>query len=315
MSGIESIWYGDRIADRLARVALLPLTALYAGGWQVYRSIYDLGLKRAQQPHSRILCVGNLRVGGSGKTPTTIAIAEWCAREGWPVVIGASGYGSPRSEAATLAPSGPLDPNEWGDEPALLRHRLPDVPLVVGRRRILAAELVAQTYPDHLLLMDDGFQHLPLKKTATLLIDPPGENSWPLPSGPYREPRLNRLRATARIPDDFRLVAEPLAWRYEGPDRGTRPTAALTAIARPERFLRELPGIGRTRVLPDHHPLPVRSWQDAFQPDDVIATTEKDWVKLRQDAAISGYSFAIASYRARIDPPEAFSVWMRDHLL
>ncbi|MFX8929914.1 tetraacyldisaccharide 4'-kinase, partial [Acinetobacter baumannii] len=84
-----------------------------------------------------------------------------------------------------MAPDGPLDPAGWGDEPAMFRWLLPDVPLVVGRRRVLAAELVHQHFPKAVLVMDDGFQHLPVKKHIQILLDDPTpKNSRCLPAGP-----------------------------------------------------------------------------------------------------------------------------------
>jgi tetraacyldisaccharide 4'-kinase len=151
---------------------MLPLAGLYALGWMSYELMYKLGIKRPQQPHSPIVCIGNLRVGGSGKSPVVIHVAQVLQGQGREVVIGCNGYRSPRQEGASLAPAGPLDPREWGDEPAMIREALPDVPLVVGRKRVDAAALVAAHHPGAVLLMDDGFQHLPLRKDVSIVLDP-----------------------------------------------------------------------------------------------------------------------------------------------
>src|SRR5687768_508249 len=96
----SEVWYGQSLGARLARAALTPVSWLYAGGWLAYRSAYDLGLKRPTEPHRAVICVGNLLVGGSGKTPVTLHIAEVLRDMGRQIVISASGYGGPRAEAA-----------------------------------------------------------------------------------------------------------------------------------------------------------------------------------------------------------------------
>ncbi|MEQ1824102.1 MAG: tetraacyldisaccharide 4'-kinase [Fimbriimonadaceae bacterium] len=189
------IWEGNSFKAIGIRVILSPASWLYALGWSCYRLAYDFGLKKSAKPHKNIICVGNLVAGGSGKTPITIYIARLLAEMGDQVVISASGYGGPHSEAAELAPKGELDPKIWGDEPALLRDELPEVPLIVGRRRVLAAEICAQNFPDAVLLMDDGFQHLPLAKDISILVEPDLRNKQCLPAGPYREPQSSLKRA------------------------------------------------------------------------------------------------------------------------
>ena len=207
----SELWESDSIGPRLARLALSPLSLIYAIGWEAYLGVYRLGLKRAKEPHRPVVCVGNLVSGGSGKTPATLHVAQVLADLGHSVVLSASGYGSPGSEAATLIPEGPLDPSEWGDEPALYRELLPAVPIIVGRRRVLAAEICAREFPDAVLLMDDGFQHLPLRKHLSMILDSPEpENRMCLPAGPYREPRWNRRRADLVLPGQFRMEEQSI---------------------------------------------------------------------------------------------------------
>ncbi|HVL40476.1 MAG TPA: tetraacyldisaccharide 4'-kinase, partial [Fimbriimonadaceae bacterium] len=212
----EEIWYGDGWKPAAVRTLLTPLSWLYTLGWQSYLGMYRLGLKRPQEPHRPVLCVGNLVVGGSGKSPLVLHLARLLRNLGQDVVVSASGYGSPRAAGASVAPDGPLDPAEWGDEPAMLRWLQPDLPIVVGRRRVLAAQLVARSWPGSVMLMDDGFQHLPLHKHLTLLLDPDIPNSQTLPAGPYREPRVNRSRADLVLPGAFRVQRRSL--RFVDPE-------------------------------------------------------------------------------------------------
>src|SRR4051794_30361708 len=115
----EELWTSPEFKAQLLRTLLTPASWGYALGWQAYLAMYQLGFKKAKAPHRPIVCVGNLLVGGTGKTPVTIHISDLLTGLGHQVVISCSGYGSPASEAACLAPKGPLSASEWGDEAAL----------------------------------------------------------------------------------------------------------------------------------------------------------------------------------------------------
>ncbi len=337
----EEIWFGDSFAARASRMALLPAAGLYGLGFAVYRGMYDFGIKRSFQASLPVICVGNLAVGGSGKTPTTLHIADVLKGLGRDVVVSASGYGSPGAEAAAIAPEGPLDPREWGDEPAMMRWLRPDLKLVVGRRRPLAARLIAEAFPKAILLMDDGFQHLPLAKTLTILLDPEKPpNPFPLPAGPYREFRSARRRADlvletstvatskgfvqSAMPSEgpFRLSFTPLEVRSpEGELIAISPgdeTNLITAIARPERLMdgvRELGVFPATdRTLPDHDPLDAPDLLRGFEPTQLIFTTPKDWVKLSLRPDAGEFRWGIVHRSVRIDPHEPFVAWLRDRI-
>ena len=308
---IEDIWYGRGAGDVIARYALLPLSWVYAGGWQLYLLTYRLGFKNAAQPHPRILCVGNLVAGGSGKTPVTVHLAKLLAEAGQPVVIGCSGYGSPRSEAATLAPSGELNAAEWGDEPAEFRAELPNIPIIVGRRRVLAAQICHEHFPDAVLLMDDGFQHLPLKKSLTIVLDPlVVTNSFCFPAGPYREPRSNRKRADLVLPNsEFSLEYSKL--QFSEPVSGE--VNALCAIGRPDLFRASLEAAGLRiecwRPLPDHDPLADENLMDCDN-DLPWIVTKKDAVKLKD----SGKKVIVARREVTIEPATKFKSWIMGRL-
>jgi len=316
------LWYGEGLGFGLARVALTPLSWLYGAGWQGYLATYRLGLKTAAEPHCPIVCVGNLVTGGSGKSPFALYLAQSLREMGYRVVISASGYGSPRSEAATLAPDGPLDPKQWGDEPAMVRWLAPHLPIVVGRRRVRAAEIVHERFPDAILLMDDGFQHLPLRKHLTLVLDDPKPlNPRCLPAGPYREPRSNRARADLVLPDRFTIERQPLRFANEKGEIQAMQGAynLLCALGQPDKFVAETTAaLGhppeQVEKLGDHDPLDAGTLLARFPADRPIVTTAKDWVKLRERPDAGTRRFLIALQSVRAAPEEEFRAWLRTRL-
>lgn len=319
----EEIWFGSSPSSALMRSLLTPASWLYGAGFLGYRALYDLGIKRAYRAAIPVVCVGNLTVGGSGKTPTTLHVADVVRGFGREAIVGASGYGSPRAEGATLAPPGPLDPREWGDEPAEMRLLRPDLPLVVGRRRALAARLAGEAHSEGVLVMDDGFQHLPVHRDVTVLLDSGGSNGQALPGGPYREPRSSLKRADLVIQEEsgvFRLkFASGPVVSPEGKAIPFEEAGIVTAIARPERLratVKAIGGfeIGRVVTRPDHDPLDAPDLLAAFAPGSLILTTAKDWVKLSLRPDAGQYRFGIVRRDARIEPRAEFAAWLKERI-
>ena len=314
----DEIWEGTSPFEIAARTGLTPLSWLYALGWQGYLAAYRFGFKKAKAPHHPVICVGNLVTGGSGKSPVTLYLASLLLQMGKKVVVGCSGYGAEHSANAEIAPQGPLPAGTWGDEPSMFRWLLPSVPLVVGRNRVMAAELVHARFPDAILLMDDGFQHLPLKKDATLILDETPINSRCMPAGPYREPRGNRRRADRRIPDDFQVVRGPLRIvNPEGVEQNPEAYAVLCALGQPRRFLAELAsqvpnhaGETRAKLLPDHDKLDAVDLLEGLPTGLPIIVTAKDWVKLKDRNDIHQRQIFIALQNIRIEPQDALESWL-----
>lgn len=320
---LARIWSrSDALAIVLGYV-ILPFSALYWLGWHCYLALYALGFKRSSKPHHPILIVGNFTVGGSGKTPIAIYIAKLLTKSGLQPVIGCSGYGSPRSVGASLAPEGDLDPKEWGDEPTEIREELPEVPLIVGRDRVRAAEICHERYPDAALLMDDGLQHLPLKADVRIAVDLPCANRFVLPAGPYREPAKGD-RADLVIPNHFRAVRRVSVWSADGealaPEsiRGHR-VQVLCAIGRPDSFLDSIEDLGmvaaKVVALGDHDPMSAGTLFAPFEPELPIVVTRKDWVKIRRRSDLSQWKLWIAKLEAHIEPEEEFCAWLLPRLM
>jgi tetraacyldisaccharide 4'-kinase len=301
---------------------LLPFSALYAAGWVIYQLVYLFGIKRPQRPHGPVVCIGNLIAGGSGKTPVTVHTARVLTALGKEVVVSVNGYGSPRQDNAHAAPEGPLDAREWGDEASLIRQKLPDVPLIVGRDRVKAAQICRDLHPEAVLLLDDGFQHLPLYKDVTILLDPPDlDNRWCMPSGPYREPRsTGRQRADTIIPGEFTLSAPMVEIkRPDGaPYEIEGAVNALCAVARPERFIDTIEHHGykvaHERLLPDHDDLRDKRLFLGLDPTLPVVVTEKDWVKLQHRTDLDVWTVLVASYDVQVEPTDRFRNWLKDKL-
>jgi len=180
-------------------VWLRGLAGLYALGWRAYAGVYALGLKRRAQMPIPVIGVGSLWAGGVGKTPVTIAVARLLQEAGVRVAVLTHGYGGSRYRTgAWIDPAQHPDPAEVGDEAAELRLALPDAPLAVGKPRVRMAHAAIARWSPNALVLDDGFQHLPLARTLDLVLlpaDSPLGNGYCLPAGPLREPPEGVRRA------------------------------------------------------------------------------------------------------------------------
>ena len=314
---IQEVWYGDSPAAKLARVLLWPLSLIYALGWQIYLLVYRIGLKRAYRPHCKVLCIGNFTAGGTGKTPTVVFVANCLSELGIPFVIGCSGYGAPHSFGATVAPAGGLKAAKWGDEPAEIRDLLPNVPLIVGRARVTASKLSSEAFPESVLLMDDGFQHMPLHRDVSIILDPALANKLTFPAGPYREPCVSGAkRADLVIPSaEFTQLFSALT--FTDPSGGvlSPPPKArvLTAIGRPDNFRQALEAEGVSIVeflaLPDHDKLQINLADK--ETDLPWLVTRKDWVKLQNHCDLNRVTIVVADRTASIEPAVEFKKWLK----
>ena len=316
----RDVWFPKNAGFFALRTLLQPFSGLYFLGWTTYRWLYKFGVKKSARPHKPVICVGNLVVGGTGKSPLVLHVADVLEQLGYEVVIGCSGYGSPRAEAASIAPSGELDPSEWGDEPSMIRWLRPNITLVVGRRRVLAAELVARHHPNAVLLMDDGMQHLPLHKDLTMLIDEESAvNSFCLPAGPYREPRSSRKHADIVLPGQFTITTtSPRIVTASGEDISVRDAHVLCALGQPDQFVSTLRSAGvnilSQQLKPDHDPLTEGNLWSEFSPGHKIVVTAKDYVKLRLRTDFPTERVVIALRESTIESREEFVNWLKREL-
>jgi tetraacyldisaccharide 4'-kinase len=160
------------------------------------------------------------------------------------------------------------------------------------------------------MLMDDGFQHLPLKKHLTILLDPLNPpNRFCLPAGPYREPRRNRVRGDLRLPGELSVTYLPTVLRNPaGLESLPSRYGVLCALGKPERFIEDLRthcapahGFDTIKLLPDHDPMTDGRLFESFSQGVPIVVTAKDWVKLRDRPDLGERIFLIATQSAKVE--------------
>lgn len=279
---------------------LLPLAAVFGAIAAGRRLGFRLGWLARHSAGIPVVVVGNVTVGGTGKTPTVIALVEALRDAGFTPGVISRGYGGTGSAGAPLAVDERTDARQAGDEPALIARRT-GVPVYVCRDRVAAAAALRRDHPlVDVLVSDDGLQHYRLARDVEIVVFDQrlGGNGFLLPAGPLREPLRRRRDATLindpfgdslpPWPDTSRLrLAPEAAWRIDAPaerralsDFASQDVLAAAGIGAPERFFAMLRAAGirpRTRAFPDHHAF----GHDAFaaDPAEAILVTEKDAVK------------------------------------
>jgi tetraacyldisaccharide 4'-kinase len=244
MRALEQAWWRQEEGWK-ARAVLLPLL-LAEGGFRAAAALrgalYGWGVLRSERVAAPVVSVGNLAVGGAGKTPAVIAIGRRLARQGRQVAVLSRGYGARRGDARVVADGTRLllDAAEGGDEPVLVARRLPGARVLCGPRRAEIARQALALGADALIL-DDGFQHRALARDLDVVVvdaQNPLGNGHCLPRGPAREP-LAALRRAG------------LVWlsRVDQTDGGARGLDRLRELAR--KFT------GRAPVESRHAPLEV----------------------------------------------------------
>jgi tetraacyldisaccharide 4'-kinase len=306
-----------------------PLTALYGGVTALRNTLFERGVLRSRRLRQPVVSIGNLSVGGSGKTPFVIALGELLQARGIRFDVLSRGYRRKTSGVLTVDPEG--NASDFGDEPLLIARRL-RVPVIVGESRYQAGRVAEEKFQSQLHILDDGFQHRSLARDfdIVLLTEHDFDDAL-LPAGRLREPLSSLARADAIVlPADLTLDpklnhpklnhpalrGKPL-WRVERelilphllPDSGA--PIVFCGIARPENFFAQVRAAGikpaAEIAFRDHHAytttdldrlLTSRRKLDASG----FLTTEKDAINLgHKQRALE--PLAIATLKLTLDNP------------
>lgn len=271
------------------------LAAAFGLGIRARNALYDRGTLPARRLHGPVISVGNLSVGGSGKTPFVIMLGELLKRRGVQFDILSRGYGRETRGVAIVDPGG--SPSEFGDEPILMARRL-GVPVIVGEDRYQAGVSAEQKFGPQMHLLDDGFQHRSLARDFDIvLVTPEDTRDRLLPAGRLREPLAFLRRADAVVltsgasADSFPLNGKSV-WRVRRgivpKDVPARPVV-FCGIARPQNFTLQLRTAGvepaAEAFFPDHHRYTDGDIRSLLQLRDKseangFVTTEKDAINL-----------------------------------
>jgi len=284
--------------------ALAPFGALFAAVARCRQRRHRAGVDGAWRASVPVIVVGNLSVGGAGKTPMVIWLLTYLQRRGWRPGVVSRGYGG-RHRVEPLLVTAASDPRHSGDEPLLIARRS-DVPVVVARNRVAAVRrLLAEGV--NIVVSDDGLQHYRLARDVEIVMIDGRRglgNGLCLPAGPLREPpdRLASVDLTVATGDgevafghlaDYRMqlqaraILEAGARIAVGLERlPTGPVHGVAGIGDPEQFFTTLTKLGCEVVrhpYPDHH---VFRWQDLdFDEPWPILMTEKDMMRCQPDFA------------------------------
>lgn len=191
--------------DGPLRKMLSGASRIYSQGAEIKAALYRRGLIRQARLSRPVISIGNLTVGGTGKTPAAMAVAKLLKDMGRSPAILSRGYGGSLQKKGGLVSDGKtvlLSPFEAGDEPCLMALALPSIPVVVGRNRAENGAFCINKLGSDVLLLDDGFQHLRLHRDINIVLADAGRpfgNGRILPRGPLREPASQIKRADALV--------------------------------------------------------------------------------------------------------------------
>lgn len=311
MSGLQQYWY--RLTP--LHLILYPLSLLFASIVALRRWLYRRNYLSSQRLPVPVIVIGNISVGGTGKTPLTLALTQQLIEHGYHPLIISRGYGGV-AEQTEVSPHS--DPLQVGDEPVLMAQRQL-CPVWVGRDRVATAQTALQAHADiDVILSDDGLQHYRLQRDVEIAVVDGVRgtgNGLLLPAGPLREPIARLQSVDALVINGTQAQYQGYAMRLVGeifynllhPEKIVTAAQlqglnlhALAGIGYPQRYFDQLAQMGLKFIphaFPDHHPYVAKDLQ--FAPYDALLLTEKDAVKC---GAYADEKFWVLRVEAQIDP-------------
>lgn len=287
--------------------ALLPLSILFYGAAKLRRTLYQRGVIASKKSPLPVVVIGNINVGGAGKTPLVIALGKLLAEHGIAYAVISKGYGGSYENPTVVEPT--HSATVVGDEPLLIKLKC-DCPVVVAKSRIEAANRVAEQFPNtQVILTDDGLQHYQLQRDMEICVINHNiglGNGWVLPAGGLREPpsRLNDMNFVVHNGDaqqPYHYILADRGWHHINTDErryhddfsvDKSQNLALSGIAHPTLFFQRLDNLGiscNTQALPDHHQITTAD----LPADKTLLMTEKDWVKAKAFTHVDAWYLAV----------------------
>ncbi len=304
---LQRYWY----SNNLVALLLAPLSWLYCAITDLRRWAYGAGLLPTSKVDVPVIVVGNISVGGTGKTPLVAWLVDVLRTAGWRPGIVSRGYGG-KADHWPQAVNADSDPARVGDEPVLLAQRC-GCPISVGPDRVAAAQALIRAGTCDVIVADDGLQHFALERDLEIAVVDGSRrfgNGRCLPAGPLRE-RVIRLEGVDFIISNGPGARHEYAMELEGehavavdgsgrlePLRafGDRPVHAVAGIGYPPRFFSHLRRCGLQLIehpFPDHHVFSARDLDFADQLP--VLMTEKDGVKCKGLAASNHWQVPVTA--------------------
>ncbi len=267
---------------------------IYGAATQIRNRLYDRGILRARRLSQPVISVGNLSVGGSGKTPFVMLLGELLKSSNVQFDVLSRGYG--RRNGRVLAVDCNGSPDDFGDEPLLIARHL-GCPVIVGKDRYHAGVFAEQKFGPQLHILDDGFQHRSLARDFDIVMLASEDlDGRLLPEGRLREPLRSLNRADALVVAEDFAASLPVSGKHiwklrRGISLGSSPRrpVVLCGIARPQAFLEQLHQSGireiASRFYRDHHRYSEGDVRDLIELKvknnaGGFITTEKDAINL-----------------------------------
>jgi len=293
---LEEIWYRDHFVGTW----LMPFSMLFMDAVKFRRWLYKKNYKPTTKLAVPVIIVGNITVGGTGKTPLVIYLVKQLQAAGFKPAVISRGYG--RKDDAPEIVTAKSEAGLVGDEPLLIAQQT-NVPVVVGANRVAAGQLLLDSENCDVIIADDGLQHYALQRDIEIVVID-GErrfgNNFCLPSGPLREPQ-ERIREADFIicNDGDDLEDDEILMTLQGAeainlfteerkpldDFKTLNCTAFAGIGNPQRFFNHLQGFGiecEGKKFPDHYDYNLKDI--SFNGAEAILMTEKDAVKCKSFA-------------------------------
>jgi len=287
-----------------------PLSAIFGAGVSLRNALYDYCVFQVKRLARPVVSIGNISVGGTGKTPFVIALGELLKQRGIEFDVLSRGYGRSSTGIEVVDPHG--SPTQFGDEPLLIARKL-RAPVIVGADRYKAGLLAEKNFSSKLHLLDDGFQHRRLHRDFDIVLLPPEDQRGSLlPTGRLREPitALNRADAVVLTDSQAQPPGAKSIWRarrvIELPAAMGK-TIAFCGIARPRQFIEGLKSsrmeIAGTITFRDHHRYEQLDIDRLLElkkqtSTDSFMTTEKDLINL---GTLSSQLTPLQAARLRIE--------------